>query len=77
MFQQLHDRSSACDARLSEQRVALVPHTKGRGTVWLKGMGKVVTSSQIARKRKGGYALRAPQFGKSWVLGCLYAGYRQ
>jgi hypothetical protein len=29
------------------------------------------------QKRKGGYALRAPQFGKSCLLGCLYAGYRQ
>jgi len=26
-------------------------------------MGKVVTSSQIARKGMGGYALRAPQIG--------------
>lgn len=34
-------------------------------------------SKQIAQKRKGGYALRAPQFGKSCLLGWLYAGYPQ
>jgi outer membrane protein assembly factor BamB len=38
-------------------------------------MGKVVTQSRIARKWQGGYALRAPALGKSWLIGCLVCGF--
>lgn len=59
------------------QRVALVHTRKDEERYVWKGMGKVVTNRQIVRKRNGGYALRAPEFGKSRLIRSLYAGYRR